>query len=229
MLRRHLLQVAQSIFVGTTAMLTDADRSIKPLREMENTQPMSRRALIVGGATLATAGIFLAAHHPLDVARAATLRGGRMPATVKIVEFGTDGKKTGVADVPTIQKPDEDWQRQLSPLSYEVTRHSDTEPAFTSTMVEEHRQGIFRCICCDTALFSSATKFDSGTGWPSFWQTIARENVAETNDSSFGMERTAVSCRRCDAHLGHVFDDGPRPTGQRYCMNAASLRFSAAA
>lgn len=196
---------------------------------VEKREPVTRRALIVGGATLATAGLFFAAHHPLDVARAATLRGGRMPATVRIVSFGVDGTKQGVAEVPTVQKPDDEWQKQLSPLSYEVTRHSDTEPAFTSAMVEEHRAGLFRCICCDTALFSSETKFDSGTGWPSFWKPIARENVAETGDGSYGMQRTAVSCRRCDAHLGHMFDDGPRPTGQRYCMNAAALKFLAKA
>ena len=192
---------------------------------VEKREPVTRRALIVGGATVATATLFFAAHHPLEVARAATLRGGRMPATVKIVAFGPDGSRTGVAEMTTVQRPDEEWQKQLSALSYEVTRHSDTEPAFSSTMVEEHRAGVFRCVCCETALFSSETKFDSGTGWPSFWKPIARENVAETSDGSFGMQRTAVSCRRCDAHLGHVFDDGPRPTGQRYCMNAASLAF----
>ncbi len=200
------------------------------LETTEEREPMTRRALIVGGATVATTGLFFVAHHPLDVARAATLRGGRMPATVKIVSFDAAGQKTGVGAVATVQKPDEEWQKQLTTaLSYNVTRHSDTEPAFTSAMVDEHRAGLFRCICCDTALFSSETKFDSGTGWPSFWKPIARENVSETTDGSFGMERTAVSCRRCDAHLGHVFDDGPRPTGQRYCMNAASLKFVAKA
>ncbi len=199
------------------------------MRQMEKREPVTRRALIAGGATLATAALFYGLHRPLEVARAATLRGGQMPAMVKIVLFDAAGQKTGVADVPTVQKPDDEWQKQLSELSYNVTRHSDTEPAFSSTMVDEHRAGLFRCIGCDTALFSSETKFDSGTGWPSFWKPVARENVVETTDRSFGMERTAVSCRRCDAHLGHVFDDGPKPTGERYCMNAASLKFVAKA
>ena len=199
------------------------------MKAVERREPMTRRALIAGAATVATAGLFFAVHHPLDVARAATLRGGRLPATVKIVPFGPDGSRGGVAEVATVQKSDGEWQKQLSPLSYEVTRHSDTEPAFASAMVEEHRAGLFRCICCETALFSSETKFESGTGWPSFWKPVARENVSETTDASYGMQRTAVSCRRCDAHLGHVFDDGPRPTGLRYCMNAASLKFAAKA
>ena len=199
------------------------------MRQMEKREPMTRRALVVGGATVATAALFYGLHRPLEVARAATLRGGAMPATVKIVLFRADGAKTGAAELPTVQKSDDEWQKQLSELSYNVTRHSDTEPAFSSTMVDEHRAGMFRCICCETALFSSETKFDSGTGWPSFWKPVARENVVEISDGSFGMQRTAVSCRRCDAHLGHVFDDGPKPTGERYCMNAASLSFVAKA
>ena len=151
------------------------------------------------------------------------------PATVTIVQFSADGKKIGAVTMPRLIKSDEQWQHQLSVTSYWVTRHADTERPFTGATWNEHRRGIFRCICCDLALFSSETKFESGTGWPSFWQPIAEENIVKTVDSSLMEVRTAVSCRLCDAHLGHVFDDGPPPTGLRYCMNSASMRFVARA
>jgi peptide-methionine (R)-S-oxide reductase len=107
-----------------------------------------------------------------------------------------------------------------------VTRHEATERPFTGALLNEHERGIFHCVCCDLPLFSSGAKFESGTGWPSFYQPIAEENVAKTVDGSLMEVRTAVSCRLCDAHLGHVFDDGPPPTGLRYCMNSVSLRFT---
>lgn len=150
------------------------------------------------------------------------------PKMVKIVEFTDAGDRKDEVSLPMVVKSDAEWKQLLPRDSFEVTRHADTEVAFTGALLNVHDKGVFRCICCETALFSSATKFESGTGWPSFWEPIAKENVVEIVDSSFGMERTAVSCRRCEAHLGHVFDDGPRPTGLRYCMNSVAMKFAKA-
>ena len=135
---------------------------------------------------------------------------------------------TSNASVAKVQKTDKEWKEQLSPEQYQVARQCGTEPAFTGKYWNKHDDGSYHCVCCGALLFGSDTKFDSGTGWPSFWEPIARENVREISDNSIGMQRTAVSCTECDAHLGHVFDDGPKPTGLRYCMNSASLRFAKA-
>ena len=199
-----------------------AIQEIKMILEKDDSRnKTSRRVFLLAGGAAAAAFI-LNLRRRAEVVEAKSA----LPKDVQIVAFSKSGQREEVVTVPTIVKADDEWKRQLSPEAYEITRQAGTERPYSGEYWNLHERGIYRCICCDTPLFSSDTKFESGTGWPSFWQPIAKENVRESADLSLGIERTEVLCRRCNAHLGHVFDDGPRPTGLRYCMNSVALSFA---
>ena len=186
----------------------------------------TRRVFVGGAAAVAAGYVALRALRVPGVEASTEVHG--TPGEVTLVDFSDNGTNLGKRTVAKVVKTDGEWFRQLGKNSFEIARQADTEMAYSGVTWQEHGRGLYRCVCCDTALFSSQTKFDSGTGWPSFWAPLAEENLVTKTDSTLGMERTEVQCVRCEGHLGHVFPDGPEPTGRRYCMNSASMRFKSA-
>jgi peptide-methionine (R)-S-oxide reductase len=189
----------------------------------EDASPPKYHRRVFLGAVVAGAGVYwLFDRESRELERVASL-----PVNVTIALFDDGGGSAGLVTRLRIHRTDDEWRKRLAVDEFQMTRRADTELAFTGAYWNFHGDGIYRCVCCGTALFDSRTKFDSGTGWPSFSEPMAQENLVEAGDATFGISRTAVSCTLCEAHLGHVFDDGPPPGGKRYCINSVAMRFVA--
>lgn len=189
---------------------------------MEIASGVSRRAiLLMPAAFLGIVAVYRRGQRPVPDPRT-----GGAGARITLADFADNGTPRGKIKVSKIVKTEAEWRETLTPEQFAVTRQQGTERAFTGRYWNHHERGIYRCVCCGNALFRADEKFDSGTGWPSFWAPIAEENVASRKDTSLFMERVEALCSKCDAHLGHVFEDGPPPTGLRYCMNSDALSFS---
>lgn len=184
---------------------------------------MKRTVSIPGIALVAMIGISLYATGHL---KATSKDGNRMTTSRDSSFFASTLHDTYAKGTPKVVKSDAEWRTILTPEQYHIAREQGTERPFCGLLNDEKRPGIYSCICCGLPLFSSDAKFHSGTGWPSFFQPVRKDHISEITDKSWGMVRTEINCARCDAHLGHVFDDGPRPTGLRYCLNSESLFFT---